>query len=470
MIRTALGLALAAALAPSAHADTRLLRYPDVSATHIAFVHAGDIYTVPRAGGTATRLTSHDGLEVFPKFSPDGRWIAFSAQYSGTRQVWVMPADGSAPPKQLTWYSDIGPQPPRGGFDYRVLDWTPDGQNIVVRMNRFPLDDRAGIPYLVPVAGGMEQRLPVPETGGGMLSPDGQSYVYTPIDREFRTWKRTRGGRAQEVWVYDLKNNDSRQLTRHRGTDNQPTWVGDSIYFTSDREYTLNLWKVSPQGGEPTKVTDFKDFDVLWPSAGSDAIVFEQAGALWLYTPADNQARQLSITVTGDRPDLLPVIKNVAGQIESIDLSPNGERALLGARGELYTVPAKDGEIRNISNTPSAREVSASFSPDGQQVAYLSDASGEYEVYVRPSDGTGAARRITTDGEIWRFPPLWAPDGKRLAYGDKKNRLRVVEVASGRTTEVDTATVGNEITTYVWSPDGQHLVWVKTDASGLQRL
>ncbi len=470
MIRTALGLAIAATLAQTAHADTRLLRYPDVSATHIAFVHAGDIYTVGRSGGTATRLTSHDGLELFPKFSPDGRWIAFSAQYSGTRQVWVMPADGSAPPRQLTWYSDIGPQPPRGGFDYRVLDWTPDGQHVVVRMNRFPLDDRAGIPYLVPLAGGMEKPLPVPETGGGMLSPDGQSYVYTPIDREFRTWKRTRGGRAQEVWVYDLNNNDSRQITNHRGTDNQPTWVGDSIYFTSDREYTLNLWKVSPQGGEPTKVTDFKDFDVLWPSAGSDAIVFEQAGALWLYTPADNQTKQLSISVTGDRPDLLPVIKNVAGQIESVDLAPKGERALIAARGDLYTVPAKEGEIRNISHSPGEREISASFSPDGQQVVYLSDASGEYEIYVRPSDGSGEPRRITTDGDIWRFQPLWSPDGKRVAYGDKNNRLRVVDVATGRTTDVDTATVGNEITTYVWSPDGQHLVWVKTDATGLQRL
>ena len=469
--RIVLGLALVAALAPlSASAESRLLRYPDVSASQIAFVHAGDIYTVSRSGGAATRLTSHPGLELFPKFSPDGRWIAYSAEYSGTRQVWVIPADGSAPPRQLTFYSDIGPQPPRGGFDYRVLDWTPDGQNIVVRMNRLAFDDRAGRPYLVPFAGGMEQPMLVPETGGGMLSPDGNSYVYTPIDREFRTWKRTRGGRAQDVWVYDLKNNDSRRLTDHRATDNQPTWVGDSVYFTSDREYTLNLWKVSPQGGAATKVTDFRDFDVLWPSAGSDAIVFEQAGGLWLYTPADNQTRQVSVTISGDSPAMMPAIKNVAGQIDSVDLSPKGERALIAARGELYTVPAKDGEIRNISYTPAAREISASFSPDGQQVAYLSDASGEYEIYVRPSDGSGAARRVTQDGSIWRFPPVWSPDGKRMAYGDKLNRLRVVDMASGRTVDADTATIGNEITDYVWSPDSRHLVYVKTDATGLQRL
>ena len=453
-----------------AASPTQLLRFPDVCGTQISFVYAGDIYTVARTGGEARLLTSHAGLELFPKFSPDCRHIAYSAEYSGTRQVWVIATDGSAPPRQLTWYSDVGPMPPRGGFDYRVLDWTPDGTRIVVRMNRDPFDERAGRPYYVPFAGGMEQPLPVPETGGGMLSPDGEQYVYTPIDREFRTWKRTRGGRAQDVWIYDLKANDSRRLTDHRATDNQPVWIGDSIYFTSDREYTLNLWKVSPQGGEATQVSNFQDFDVLWPSAGSDAIVFEQAGYLWLYTPADDATIKLDIHVNSDRPHSLPVIKNVVQQIESFDLSPKGERALIAARGELFTVPAKNGEIRNISHTPGEREIGASFSPDGRRVVYLSDASGEYEVYVRASDGSDAPRRLTRDGDIWRFAPRFAPDGERIAYSDKKNRLRVVEIDGGRTLEVDTAVVGNEITDYVWSPDGQHLVYVKTDAAGLERL
>lgn len=456
--------------AGAVHADTRLLRYPDVSDAQIAFVYAGDVYIVARTGGVAQKLTSGPGLELFPKFSPDGKQIAFSAEYSGTRQVWVMPTDGSAPPRQLTYYSDIGPMPPRGGFDYRVLDWTPDGQNVLVRMNRFPLDERAGRPFLVPVGGGMETPLRVPETGGGMLSPDGNSYVYTPIDREFRTWKRTRGGRAQDVWVYDLKNDTSRQLTNHRGTDNQPTWVGDAIYFTSDREYTLNLWRTTPNGGDAVRVTSFTDYDVLWPSAGRDAIVFEQAGRLWLHTPADGATQAVSITVNGDRPHLLPAIKNVAAQMEGFDLAPNAERALVSARGELFTVPAKNGEIRNITGTPGARELAASFTPDGKNVVYLSDASGEYELYSRASDGSGEPKRITRDGDIWRFPPLVSPDGKRVVYGDQNNRLRLVDIDSGRTTDIDRATVGNAITTYVFSPDSQHIVYVKTDATGLSRL
>ncbi|HET7845074.1 MAG TPA: hypothetical protein VFL14_13050, partial [Xanthomonadales bacterium] len=254
-----LALALLAALPAAAqdrndgNAGARLLRYPDVSATDIAFVHGGDIWRVPRAGGVATRLTSHAGQELYPKFSPDGRWIAFSAEYSGTRQVWVMPAAGGEP-RQLTWYGDVGPLPVRGGTDYRVLDWTPDGRHVLVRMNRVPWDERGGRPYLVPVDGGTETALAVPETGGGSLSPDGTKYAYTPIDADWRGWKRYRGGRAPDVWVYDFgapvgaldgpANDRSTRVTDFRGMDMNPAWVGDAIYFASDRSGTLNLYKV----------------------------------------------------------------------------------------------------------------------------------------------------------------------------------------------------------------------------------
>ena len=288
MRRFTLFLVLASLAATAANAnDSRLLRFPDIHGDTVTFVYAGDIYTAPVAGGPARRLTSHEGMELFPKFSPDGSKIAFSAEYNGTRQVYVIPAEGGTP-TQLTWYNDVGPMPPRGGFDYRVLDWTPDGEHVMVRANRLPWGVRMGRYHLVPAAGGTEVPMVIPEGGGGMFSPDGTKVVYTPIDREFRTWKRYRGGRAQDVWIYDLEENSSEQLTSHPGTDNQPLWVGDDIYFTSDRDYTLNLYRHVPDG-EPEAVTAHEDFDVLWPSAGPQAVVYENGGWLYRFDPASGE-------------------------------------------------------------------------------------------------------------------------------------------------------------------------------------
>ena len=464
----AAALALASAAATAADTDTRLLRFADVSRTHIVFVYAGDLYLVGRDGGTAQRLTAHEGLELYPKFSPDGAWIAFSAEYSGTRQVHVMPTAGGTP-RQLTYYSDVGPLPVRGGTDYRVLDWTPDGKHVLVRANRVPFDERGGRPYLVPVDGGIETPLAIPESGAGSLSPDGTEFAYTPIDRDFRSWKRYRGGRAQDVWVYDLARNASRRLTNFGGSDHQPAWVGDTIYFASDRTPTLNLYAIAPQGGTARAITTFDDFDVLWPSGGPDAVVFEQGGWIWRYDAGAAAAVKVPIRVPAEAAYTLPVWKNVSAQIESFSLAPGGERAVFGARGEIWTVPAKDGPIRNLSHTPAAREISVAWSPDARWIAYLSDASGEYEIYVRAADGSGEPRRITTDGDVWRFGPVWSPDSKKLAYADKKVRLRWVEVDSGRTHEVDSST-WDDITEYAWSPDSQWLAYTKTNASRLQSI
>lgn len=447
----------------------RLLRFPDIQNGLIVFVHAGDLYRVDARGGTATRLTSHPGQELYPKLSPDGRQIAFSAEYNGTRQVYVMPSAGGEP-RQLTWYNDVGPMPPRGGTDYRVLDWTPDGQHIVVRMNRVPYDERSGRPYLVPAAGGLETPLAVPESGGGMLSPDGGKFVYTPIDRDFRSWKRYRGGRAQDVWIYDLKANTSLQLTADRATNHQPMWVGDTVYFVSDRDDTrLNLYAIAPEGGAPRKLTDFRDFDVLWPSAGSDAIVFEKGGEIWRFDPARRQAAQVPIRIVSDAPETQPRFVKASDFVESFALSPGGERAVFGARGEVLTVPARSGEARNLSHTPDVREHSVSWSPDGRWIAFLSDASGEYEIHVQAQDGKTPPRRVTHDGGIWRFAPVWSPDSRKLAYADKQQRLRLVDVQSGRTTEVDQGRHA-DITEYVFAPDSRWLVYVKRHANGNQAL
>jgi tricorn protease len=465
-LRVLLALCLCASFAAHA-ADTRLLRFPDICGDQVAFVQAGDLHVVAAAGGIARRLTSHPGLELYPKFSPDCRRIAFSAEYDGTRQVFVILLDGGEP-LQLTWYNDAGPLPPRGGTDYRVLDWTPDAQHVLVLANRTPHGNRNGRPYLVPVAGGMERPLPMPESGGGMLSPDGRRYVYTPIDRDFRSWKRYRGGRAPDVWIYDLERDAARRLTDHRASDAQPMWLHDTVYFASDREGTVNLYALPPDGGEPEQVTRFDTMDVLWPSAGADAIVFERDGWLWRFNPANRQASRIPIQVPDAFRHAAAISKPVAKHVESFALDQRGERVVFGARGEVLGLQTANGAVENLTATATAREHGVALSPNGQDVAYLSDASGEYELYVR-SLVDGAVRQLTRNGKVWRFAPTWSPDGRWLAYADHSRRLHIVEVATGRAREVDRDDFA-DLTDHAWSPDGRWLAYTRRNAARLEQV
>ena len=446
---------------------TRLLRQPDIHGDTVAFVYAGDIWLASAAGGDARRLTSDQGMEYFPKFSPDGRLIAFTGDYSGSRQVFVISVDGGQP-RQLTFYNDVGALPPRGGIDNRILDWTPDGKNILFLPHRLPWGDRMGRPYVVPAAGGMETPLAIPEGGGGMYSPDGTKLVYTPIEREFRTWKRYRGGRAQDVWIYDLAANKTEQITNNPYTDNQPVWIGDTIYFTSDRPEggqkeagRLNLWAYDLGSKQTRKVTTHADYDVLWPSADRTQIVYENGGSLYRF--ADGKSSLIPIRVSSDLRNTLPYFKNVRDNIESYTLSPSGARVLFVARGDIFSVPAKEGEIRNFTQTPGIRERDANWSPDGKWISYLSDREGgDYEIYVRAADGTGSERKITSGSKAWRFTPVWSPDSKLLAYSDKDHAVRYVDVASGKDVVVDKDDYG-DIVDYRWSPDSRWLTYTKNN-------
>ncbi|HEX8072840.1 MAG TPA: PDZ domain-containing protein [Pyrinomonadaceae bacterium] len=458
---SALLLALAALAAAQPQPDdlARLLRFPDINGDQIAFVYAGDIWTVPAAGGTARRLTSHPGLELFPKFSPDGRWLAFTGEYDGTRQVFVISTQGGAP-RQLTFHNDVGALPPRGGYDNRMLGWTPDGKHVLFRANRVPYSDRLGRPYLVPVEGGTEQPLPITEGGSASYAPDGARLAYTPIANEFRGWKRYRGGQSPDVWIYDLKSNTAEQITNTRAQDLVPVWLGDTIYYISDRDWTMNLFAYDTRSKQTRKVTNRSDYDVLWPSGAGDQLVYEAGGYVYRLDAKTGRDERVPIKVYGDFPDTVAYFRNVKANIETYALSPTGARALFGARGDIYTAPAKEGEVRNLTDSQGVRELAPTWSPDGRWVAYLSDRSGEYEFYVRPADGTGAERRVTTDGDIWRYPAIWSPDSTMLAYGDKKQRLRFVNVTTGKTTDVDRG-ARNDITSYSWSPDSRWLAYAK---------
>jgi tricorn protease len=444
---------------------TRLLRYPDIAGDKIAFSYGGDIWVVDANGGDARRLTADPGLELFPRFSPDGKQIAFMGEYNGTRQVYVIPTEGGTP-RQLTFYNDVGDMPPRGGFDNEVIDWTPDGKEIVFIAHRQPWDVRRGGHWAVPAAGGMEHPFGPPEGSGGSFSPDGSRFAFTPMDRDFRTRKRYRGGQQQDVWVWTLATKVAEQVTSYPGPDNHPVWIGDRIYFASDREHATDLWAYDLATKKTTRAAHHEGWDVLWPSGDGHRIVYEAAGYVWRYDPAKNEDVRVPIRCVGDFGGTLPRIADVTKNIDAFDLSPSGARALFTARGDLFTAPAKEGEVRNLTRTPGVRERDAAWSPDGRSIAYWSDASGEYELYVRPADGSGEARRLTTDGAsepTWRYGAQWSPDSRWLAFADRKARLRVVAAAGGPIVEVDRSTV-SDLNDFSWSPDSRWLAYTKAGA------
>jgi tricorn protease len=448
---------------------TRLLRYPDLHGDTVVFTYAGDLWLadVSDSSGAARRLTSHPGEELFARFSPDGRQVAYTAEYSGNRQVHVISVDGGNP-RQLTFRNDVGDIPARGGYDNQVLDWTPDGKEVLFAAHRTPWSPRIGRPHLVPAAGGMEKPLPMPEGSGAVFSPDGNRVAYTPIMREFRTWKRYRGGRAQDIWIYDLARNSAERVTDSPATDNLPVWIGDTLYFTSDREGgLLDLYALDLKAGSraPRRVTTSATWDILWPAGDGRRIVYQSGGWLWLLDPAAAaQPRRLTIRVQGDLPQALPSFANVTEDLQSMFLSPTGKRAVFEAHGEVLTVPAEKGEIRNLTGTSGVREMTPTWSPDGRWIAWLSDRTGEYEVWVRPSDGSGEERQVTRGGDSWRYPPLWSPDSKKIAFGDAQRRLHYVEVDGGRIVEVDRGRLA-DITDYEWSPDSRWLTYTKVGVS-----
>lgn len=454
---------------------TRLLRQPDIHGDTIVFSYAGDLWTVDAGGGVARRLTSHEGLEYFPKISPDGRSVAFTGEYGGNPQVHVIPIAGGTP-RQLTFRNDVGDIPPRGGIDNRVLGWSPDGSKVLFSAHRVAWSDRIEIPYTVPFEGGMEEPLGVPRGSATDLNADGVTIAYTPKTREFRTWKRYYGGNAQDVWTFDLAAGTARQLTDYEGTDNQPMWVGDTIYFTSDREHgKLNLFAIdgdAPEGTAPRQVTDHRVWDVLWPSVGDREIVYEAGGWIWRLDTASGESVRVPIRVYGDFEGRVPYWREVASNVQDGDLSPTGARALFEARGDLFTAPAKEGEARNLTRSSGVRERGPVWSPDGARVAYWSDRSGEYELYVRPADGSGEERRLTNDGDdqpVWRYNLRWSPDGDKLAYSDHAARLRVIDVESGAITTADTGRFG-DIGDHAWSPDSRWLAYTKAGESQLPSL
>ena len=447
---------VAAATPVAAQIDARMLRQPDVSATQIAFVYAGDIWVVPKTGGVAVRLSSPRGEESFPRFSPDGKTLAFSANYDGNTDVYTVPVSGGEPAR-LTWHPMAD----------RVLDWHPDGTRVLFASSRESGRQRYSQFYLVSAKGGPAEKLPVPYGEFAAFSPDAKTIAYLPQSQAFRTWKRYRGGWAPDVWLFDLAAKTATNVTASDANDEHPMWHGDTLYFLSDRgaNQRANIW-ARDKGGALRQVTQFTDFDVTFPAVGPDDIVFEAGGRLYLLNLTTEKATEVPIQVITDRTTLKPRTENVASLIGEAAPSPTGKRAVFGARGDVFTVPAEFGPVLNLTRSSGSAERYPRWSPDGKTLAYWSDRSGEYELVVRPADGTGTEKTVTTLGPGYRYPVQWSPDSTRVAFMDQTETLRILDIASGKLTEVDQAPTWmahNQLENLPlrWSADSRWLTWAR---------
>ncbi len=492
---SALAIAASAGLAASAHADVTpnaaMLRYPDISADSIVFVYANDLWLVPRAGGMAQPFASPPGVEQNPRFSADGKTIAFVGNYDGNRDLYTLPITGGVPTR-VTYH-------PAGEM---LADWTPDGRLLFISNGLAGLQRQSQL-FITTPEGGMPEKVPVPYGAFGAISADGKWLAYTLHSTDSRTWKRYRGGMATDVWLFNLQDHTSKRITDWEGTDTLPMWApGDSsvVYFLSDRgsDHRLNVWSYDVATSASKQITRFTDDDVRWPAIGpvaasaanapgvNGSIVFQLGSKLMVLDIASGQSSEVKVTIPGDRPKIKPRSVNPAGLTSGATISPTGKRVVLEARGDLWSLPAKDGVTRNLTRTSGFAERDPSWSPDGRWIAYFSDEPGEYELFVRPADSRPAPdekkdkdkkdenppipaewsdappRKLTSLGAGFRYAPTWSPDSKHIAFGDQNGRMFLTTVESGETKEFDKDPWMNR-TTFSWSHDSNWIAYERAD-------
>lgn len=474
-----------------------MLRWPDVSASQIVFSYANDLWVVAKSGGVATPLAGPAGQEQFPRFSPDGKSIAFVGNYDGNRDLYTIGVAGGIP-NRVTYH-------PAGET---LCDWMPDGSGLHFLSNGLSGLGRQTWAFTVPAAGGMFEKMPVPYSGFGAISPDGVWLAYTPHSTDTRTWKRYRGGMATDLWLYNLKDNTSKQVTDWEGTDTLPMWVpggdGKVLYYLCDAgpEHRLNIWSYTVANGQKRQVTNFTDDDVRWPSVGPGSggkgeIVFQLGAKLMLLDLATAKSAEVKVTIPGDRPKLKARRVDGGDNLVSGSISPSAKRVAVEARGEVWSLPAKEGVVRNLTNTVAVAERNPAWSPDGKWIAYFSDVTGEYELWVKPSDAKAPEekkeekkddakadekpeakadekatevatavpaepRKLTNLGAGFRFNPLWSPDSKHIAFTDSGGRVFVTTVETGETRELDKDPWMNQ-PSMSWSHDSKWLAYDRAD-------
>ena len=429
--------------------STRMLRTPTVSATQIAFAYANNIWVVERAGGAARRITSFQGQTSNPQFSPDGKWIAFSAEYAGNIDVYTVPAEGGDP-KRLTWHP---------GAD-TVQGWTPDGKSIIFASSRATSAPTAAPRFwTVPATGGVEEPMPIPRAYQGKISPDGSRLAYRMNNSWDEERRNYRGGQNRPIWIVDLKSYDLVSPPWTDSKDMDPVWVGDTVYFISDRDGVANIWSFEAKTKKLAKVTTFTDFDVKALGSGAGVVVFEQAGYIHELDPKSGREKIVNITAAGDFPWMMPHWEDVSARITNMGISPTGKRVVVEARGEIFTIPTEKGDIRNLTNSSSSAERDPAWAPNGKFLSYFSDKSGEYKLVIESQDGISPTREIALPNPTHYYTASWSPDSKKLLYSDTNLKVWVLDVASGQAKVVgnDPWMVPTRTLNPVWSPDSK---WV----------
>ncbi|MEK7408426.1 MAG: PDZ domain-containing protein [Acidobacteriota bacterium] len=450
-MRPLLPLLLLPGLAAAPEAAPPLVQKPALNATHIVFVHAGDLWSVPRQGGEAVRLTTGPGVETNPVFSPDGARIAFTGEYDGNIDVFVMPASGGIP-KRLTWH----PSPDT------VLGWTPDGKRILFASPRESYTFFSEL-FTVGLDGGFPEKLPLPMGWEGAYSPDGSRLAYVPIGRAFAVWKRYRGGRTTPIWIATLAGSRIEKVPRDNSNDFNPLWIGDKVYFLSDRAGAVALYSYDTRTRQVKQELANSGLDLRAAAAGPGAIVYEQFGGLHLFDLKSGRTRPVPVRVNGDMPDLRDRLVNVGRRLRNAHLSPSAARAVFEARGEILTVPAEKGDVRNLTTTAAVAERDPAWAPDGKAIAFFSDEAGEYALHLAPQTGMGSVTKIPLPEPGFYRAPQWSPDSRKIAFLDNRPRIWWLDVETKKAVQVDKEpywTFGGEHAP-VWSPDSRWLAYAR---------
>lgn len=464
MKKTLLSMAAALCVVAAAADEARLMRFAAYGGDKIVFSYAGDLYSVPEAGGTARRLTSHIGYESFAHVSPDGRTIAFTGQYDGNTEVYVMPAEGGEP-RRLTFTADAGDEMGnRMGPNNIVMGWTPDGGRIIFRSRSESFNSFRGQLYTVSRDGGMPEPLPLRNGGFCSFSPDGKKLAYNYVFREFRTWKRYEGGMADDIRIFDMKSHSSEQITSTVRQETFPMWAadGDRIFYLSDRDNdVMNLYMYDLRSKEHRMVTSHTDYDIKFPTIWKNTIVYEKGGYIYKFDTQTLVEQKVDIEIDNDNSYSRAELRDVRGDVTDVAAAPDGSRLLVSAHGDIFSVPVKHGVTYNLTDSSSSREMNAAYSPDGTMMAYVSDRSGEFLIYVQPAGG-GEARPINDGVKTYIFGFRWSPDSKSIAWADKRNTLNITDVATGRTTEIERSGVSN-FSMGAFSPDSKYIAYVRPE-------